>query len=294
MKILNFGSLNIDHVYAMDRFVMAGETKDAAGYAIHAGGKGMNQAVALAKSGAPVWMAGCIGAEGRFLQKILEQNGVHTEYIRELEVPTGHAMIQVNEQGQNCIILYGGANRCVTEEMIDRTLEGFEAGDILLLQNEINGLEMLMRKAFAKGMRIALNPSPISEELKKLPVEIITWFVLNEVEGEELSGESAPDEMLRVLREKYPACRVVLTLGKRGVKYADAEQVCEHGIYPVKAVDTTGAGDTFLGYFLGGVAKGMAVPEILEWASKAAALAVTKPGAAEAIPTAAEVDAAKF
>lgn len=294
MKILNFGSLNVDHVYQVDHFVAAGETEHALRYDLHMGGKGMNQSVALARAGAETYHAGCIGADGVFLADFLRECGVNTRHLQQIETPTGHAMIQVDKTGQNCILLFGGANQCISDAQIDETIAQFDRGDILLLQNEINGLDRIMRCAAARGMRIALNPSPATDALMQLPLELVEWLILNEVEGEQLSGETNPDRILAALRSRWPRCRVVLTLGKRGVRYADDAVQCAHGIYPVQVVDTTGAGDTFTGYFLAAVAQGKPVPDALRTASRASSIGITRPGAAQSIPTADEVENAQL
>lgn len=159
MKILNFGSLNLDYVYGVEHFVMAGETISSSSRDTFCGGKGLNQSVALAKAGGNVFHAGNIGAEGGMLRDMLESAGVDTHLTKEVGVPTGHAIIQVNKKGNNCIILFGGANQQITSAQTDATLAEFSAGDYLILQNEVNMLAEIIDKAYAKGMVIFLNPS---------------------------------------------------------------------------------------------------------------------------------------
>ena len=289
MKVLNFGSLNIDYVYSVDHFVRAGETLSSEKMEKFCGGKGLNQSIALARAGAPVYHAGIVGAEGKMLTDVLEQYGVNTQFVKKSPSSNGHAIIQIDKNGQNCILLYGGTNREITPEMVDEVLENFSAGDILVLQNEINCMETILQKAHEKGMRIALTPSPIDESLKELPLEYVTWFLLNEVEGNELTGETDPETIAVKLREKYPAGRIVLTLGKQGVLYYDGGEFLRHGIYPTKVVDTTAAGDTFTGFFLSCVLQGKGEAIALELASKASSIAVSIKGAANSIPTLEEV-----
>ena len=289
MKVLNFGSLNIDYVYSVDHFVRAGETLSSEKMEKFCGGKGLNQSIALARAGAPVYHAGIVGAEGKMLTDVLEQYGVNTQFVKKSPSSNGHAIIQIDKNGQNCILLYGGTNREITPEMVDEVLENFSAGDILVLQNEINCMDTILQKAHEKGMRIALNPSPIDESLKELPLEYVTWFLLNEVEGNELTGETDPETIAVKLREKYPAGRIVLTLGKQGVLYYDGGEFLRHGIYPTKVVDTTAAGDTFTGFFLSCVLQGKGEAIALELASKASSIAVSIKGAANSIPTMEEV-----
>ena len=163
MKVLNFGSLNIDYTYQVDHFVRAGETMSSESLQVFSGGKGLNQSIALSKAGADVWHAGAVGAgDGDFLIEQMKKAGVHTELIEHLDGQTGHAIIQKDPAGQNCILLYGGANQRITREMVDRVLTQFEADDFLILQNEISEIGYIMEKAHEKGMKIVLNPSPIT------------------------------------------------------------------------------------------------------------------------------------
>lgn len=294
MKILNYGSLNVDETYAVPHFVQAGETLAPTGFSRNMGGKGLNQSVALSRAGAEVYHAGCVGEDGRFLVDFLTQAGVDCRFVRLRETPTGRAMIQVLPTGQNCILLFGGANRAQTETDMRETLSSFSAGDILLLQNEINGLSFLVKEAYARGMRVALNPSPFDPSLLDLPREAISYLILNEVEAAAMSGEEEPRAALQALRIRYPQAAILLTLGSRGSLYSGQEGEFAQEAYRVKAVDTTGAGDTFTGYFLAAISMGEAVPKALALAARASAVAVTRHGAAVAVPTPAEIMAFEF
>lgn len=292
MKLLDFGSLNIDHTYQLPHLVRPGETLASDSYHKSEGGKGFNQAVALAKAGQEVYLAGAIGQDGLFLRDYLQELGVHTEHLCVLDAPTGHAMIQLDTEGQNCIILFGGTNGMITEAMIDEVLADFGAGDYLLLQNEISHVDSIICAAHAKGMHIILNPSPMSPELLTWPLELVEWFILNEIEGADITGKTQPEEMLDELLRRYPACHVVLTLGERGSVYADATQRIDQGIVTAHTVDTTAAGDTFTGYFIHALLQGEAIQQALKTAACASAITVSRPGAGRSIPAAEEVQAA--
>ena len=289
MKALVFGSMNIDCVYQQDHIVRPGETLASTGFQRNAGGKGLNQAIALARAGMDVWFAGAIGQDGLFLKETLEKDGVHTEYIRTGETPTGCAIIQVDAEGQNAIVLFGGANQAVPEEQITETLKHFGPGDLLLMQNEISCGEALLRAARAAGMTVAVNPSPISPELKTWPLEKADWLILNEIEGAALGGDGTPEEMLAALEKRYPGARIVLTLGGDGSIARDGGKTVRQGIVSVPVTDTTAAGDTFTGYFLQHVMTGGSVTDALARAAKAAAIAVSRPGAGASIPLKEEV-----
>ena len=292
MKLLDFGSLNIDHTYQLPHLVRPGETLASDSYHKSEGGKGFNQAVALAKAGQEVYLAGAIGQDGLFLRDYLQELGVHTEHLCVLDAPTGHAMIQLDTEGQNCIILFGGTNGMIMEAMIDEVLADFGAGDYLLLQNEISHVDSIICAAHAKGMHIILNPSPMSPELLTWPLELVEWFILNEIEGADITGKTQPEEMLDELLRRYPACHVVLTLGERGSVYADATQRIDQSIVPAHTVDTTAAGDTFTGYFIHALLQGEAIQQALKTAACASAITVSRPGAGRSIPAAEEVQAA--
>lgn len=292
VRVLNIGSMNLDHVYDVDHIVLPGETEATGQMQIHLGGKGMNQSVALAKAGVEVYQGGMIGDDGQPFLDACAQFGVDARYIRKTDVKTGHAIIQIDRNAQNSILLYGGANQCLTEEYVDEVLADFGERDILLLQNEVNLLPYIVDRAYEKGMTIALNPSPFNEKLDSVDMGKVSIFILNEVEGGQITGLTVPEEILEKLLELYPRSRIVLTLGKDGAVYADGKQKHFQPIFPVRAVDTTAAGDTFTGYFLAGLCEGLPVPEVLRMSAKASSIAVSRMGAVPSIPRRAEVEEA--
>lgn len=289
MKVLNFGSLNLDYVYQVESILIPGETQASKDRQIFCGGKGLNQSIALAKAGIPVYHAGMIGEEGAPLLKTCKENGVNTEFIRQIPGPGGHTVIQVDKNGQNCILLFGGSNRSITKEFVDEVLDSFDAGDLILLQNEISELAYIIDRAYAKGMMIVLNPSPYDSNLESCDLSKISLFLVNEIEGYQITGEKEPEKILKKIREIYPKAKIVLTLGGDGSIYQDEAGVYYQDIFKVKAVDTTAAGDTFTGYFISSILENMPVQEGLRLAAKAAAIAVSRPGATASIPLKKEV-----
>lgn len=292
MKVLNIGSMNLDLVYSVDHIVQPGETEASFALDTFLGGKGLNQSMALAKAGVEVWQGGMIGEDGQIFLDACAEYGVKSDYIRTVPGKSGHAVIQRDKNAQNCILLYGGANQKLTEEYVDSVLADFAAGDILLLQNEVNQMTYIVEKAYEKGMQIALNPSPFNEKLDAVDMKKISIFLLNEVEGGQITGRSDPDEIIAEMLHRFPEARIVLTLGKDGAVYADAQQKHFQPVFKVQAVDTTAAGDTFTGYFLAGLLDGMEVPEILKMSAKASSIAVTREGAVPSIPYREEVERA--
>ncbi|MEM7018623.1 MAG: ribokinase [Pseudomonadota bacterium] len=289
MKILNFGSINIDHVYDVPWFVKPGETLTSTAYNTFAGGKGFNQSVALARAGANVFHAGKIGQDGAWLKQMLDDNGVNTDCIVTDETPTGHAIIQISPEGENSIILYSGANRVITDEEIAHSMATLQPGDWLLLQNEINGLPEILKQAVDKELTIVFNPAPMTPDIKDLPLHLVGMLVVNEIEGQALADSDDPDTILKTLHQRYPDCRIVLTLGGDGVLYADATSTLTQPIFEVPVEDTTGAGDTFTGYFVAALMAGESTKEALRDACRASSICVTRKGAADSIPHKAEL-----
>lgn len=288
MKIINFGSCNIDYVYSVDHIVVPGETTAAYNFEMFPGGKGLNQSIAAAKAGAQIYHAGCIGNDGEMLRDILSKSGVNVSYMKEIDTKNGHAIIQVSKNGENSIFLYPGSNYMITEAYIDEVLENFSCGDMLLLQNEINNVDYIIKKAYSKGLNIALNPAPFDEKLKQIDINMLSYLILNEVEAKGFTGKDEPEEFIAYMRKTYPKLKAVFTLGKNGCIYADKDQVAYHPAFKVEAVDTTAAGDTFIGYFLCEVSEGKDPAEAILLACAASALAVAKKGAAPSIPYAEE------
>ena len=295
MKVLNFGSLNIDYVYSLDHFVQKGETISSEALHIFPGGKGLNQSVALGRAGVSVSHAGAVGKDGDFLLELLKESCVDTKYIQVLEgVQTGTAIIQNDKSGDNCIILYSGANHQITKEQIANTISDFEKGDFLVLQNEINGMESIMRVAEEKGLKIVLNPSPMNEKILELPLQYVDYFVLNEVEAAQILGldnisEKDGEKIVRELHHTYSRAKIVLTLGAEGSIYFDGEKLYRQRAYKTDVVDTTAAGDTFSGFFIAGILVGEAVEKAMDMAARAAGIAISRPGAAPSIPKIEEV-----
>ncbi|GHV85616.1 ribokinase [Spirochaetia bacterium] len=292
MKILVYGSLNIDLIFSLDHIVTPGETISSTSMVRSAGGKGANQAAALAKAGMSVYMAGKIGQDGQFLLDLLRSYGVNTGRVVQYEGATGQAMIQLDRNKQNSIVLFSGGNGLVTVEEIHQTIAEFSAGDFVVLQNEIVHVREIMESAKKRGLRICLNPSPCNEKIKELPLELVDMFFVNEIEGAALADlppDSAPQAALDRLVKRFPLSEIILTAGKDGAYYGHGETRARGEIINTPVADTTGAGDTFTGYFIAAREKNMPVHEALAAACKASSIAVSRKGAMESIPLAKEV-----
>ncbi|MCL2833823.1 MAG: PfkB family carbohydrate kinase [Treponema sp.] len=292
MKLLIYGALNIDLIYPVDHIVIPGETIKAAALEKSAGGKGANQAAAAANAGAEVFLAGRIGNDGGFLLSLLKPFGVNTEYVAAGKGSTGQALIQLDKNGQNAIVYYAGENGQITAEETETVIADFGKGDIISLQNELTQIPEMMKAAAKRGMVICCNPSPWDEKIRGYPLELVDIFIVNEIEGPalaELPQQTPAAKVLDALTKRFPGKEIILTAGSEGAYYG-RDQAREKGnAVKVEVVDTTGAGDTFTGYYLAARLGNYSVPDALNIACKAASIAVSRKGALAAIPGKAEV-----
>lgn len=294
MKIYNLGSLNMDYVYTVEHFVTAGETLASTSMSVFPGGKGLNQSVALAKAGAKVIHGAVIGDNGDLLLEALSKAGVDTDRIEKVSGSCGHTIIQVDKSGQNCILLFPGTNHCVDKAYIEKFLFDAEKGDMILLQNEISGLDAAFEIAHQKQMQIVFNPSPCNGNIKKLPLSYVKWWFCNEIEGATLFKGNTPDEIAKDFLNQFPNSKLILTLGDEGSMLIDSENCIKQLSYQVPTVDTTAAGDTFTGFFLASITAGKDMAASLDIASRAAAIAVSRAGASSSMPTMREVQMLRF
>ena len=290
MRILNFGSMNIDIVYSVDHIVKPGETISSTKLELFCGGKGLNQSIALARAGASVFHAGMIGPDGDMLLQACEENGVGTTYIQRTHERSGHAIIQVDSSGENCIVLYGGANQMIDKQYVNTVLNDFGKGDYLLVQNELNMVDYIIDTAYKQGMNVVLNPSPYDKAIEQWDLYKVSLFLINEIEGTQMTGSSNPHEILKVMRRQYPDAAIVLTLGQKGAVFQEGDLVLTQCPFETTVVDTTAAGDTFTGYYLTSVMQELPQLEALRMASYAASLTVSQKGASASIPYRQEVE----
>lgn len=290
MKYLVFGSLNIDNVYSLNELPEKGEMVRCLNFEKHIGGKGLNQAIALKKAGADVKIAGRVGNDGKMLTDCLTENGVDTSLLAYDEGPTGHCIIEIDKNGKNQMIIFSGANQKITPDYCDRVLEELDEGDLILMQYETSSVEYMAKICRNKGVRVAFNPSPFVPELCSFPYEYVDYLILNDDEGKYITGKEKPEEITEDLLKRLNGGSVILTLGPEGAAYADESGFFTVPAVKVKAVDTTGAGDTFTGYFLKFLFETGDPAFSMKIASKAASIAVTKIGAAQTIPNRDEVN----
>lgn len=284
MAVINFGSINIDHVYQVPHFVQPGETLSSSDYQQLLGGKGANQSIALAKAGTDVKHVGRIHELDAHFKQTMIKHGIDCRFVCCGDVPTGHAIIQVTPSGENAIVLFGGANQQLDNKDVLRALDAAEKGDWVLTQNETSGLEDVLRQSKDQGLRVAFNPAPMTESVKALPHDCIDLLIVNEVEAAEICGCEDLDDMEAYFREDWPHAEVIITLGKAGVRMLRAGETLNVPAFNVEAVDTTAAGDTFIGFFLSSYSLKGDAEYALRLACAASALAVTKAGAAQSIP----------
>ena len=277
MAIWTFGSINLDHVYRVPHLVTAGETLAAQSYRVGLGGKGANQSVAAARAGAHVRHVGAVGRDGLTALETLRGFGVDVERVAVGDVPTGHAIISVDPQGENSIVIFDGANRALGATHVV-ALRGAGPGDTLLLQNETS-MQVEAARAFA-GSRVIYSAAPFDADAVRAVLPHVSLLVMN-------AGEA---EALRAAMGSLPPVEMVVTRGSEGAEWIGVQPL-RVPAYAVMAVDTTGAGDCFTGTLAAGLDSGLAPAQAMRRAATAAAIQVTRHGAADAMPTAAEVDA---
>lgn len=291
-RIFSYGSINVDHIYQMPHLVAPGETLASTEYRQVLGGKGANQSIAAAKAGVPVLHIGRYGKADSWVQDQLQDAGVDCSRVAAVDTPSGHAIIQVDAQAENAIILFAGANHSFRADELNGLLDGAAAGDWLLLQNECSCTAAMISTAAAKGMQVAFNPSPMDDSVRALPLHELSLLVVNEIEVQQLLDCDGLDQdrLVAALRERLPATRVVVTFGAKGALWVDADTEIFVPALRVEAVDTTAAGDTFLGYLLAALCQQASPKTALELGCKASSLAVQKVGASVSIPDRADVD----
>ncbi|TXS42782.1 ribokinase [Streptomyces sp. OR43] len=292
-KVAVLGSTNMDLVAYVDRAPERGETVTGREFRTVPGGKGANQAVAAARAGGDVMMIGAVGDDeyGVRMRENLEHSGVDTDLLHTAEGPSGTAHIVVDGKGSNAIVVIPGANGTVTA-LGPGEIAAIAEADLLLLQLELPLSAVIegARAGHAQGVRTILTPSPVQQ----LPAELldcVDLLIANEYEAAELSGHAEPHAAAEILLSQVPA--LVITLGSKGCLYAARGSRTVHFPAPeVISVDTTGAGDTFVGTLAVALGEGRPVPRAIAWASSAAALCVQKPGASISMPYRTEIDAA--
>ena len=287
MAIFNLGSVNADMFYQLPHLVQPGETLAATGVYTGLGGKGTNMSVAAARAGAQVHHIGAVGPDGAWAVDRLRGFGVDTRFLTQVEERTGHAIIMVDARGENAIVLFPGANQAIPEALIAKALGAANPGDLVLMQNETCHQGLFAQAARARGLRVAYAAAPFDPQAVQEVLPSLDFLFLNRVEAAQLADH------LGTAAEALPVPHVLITLGAQGCRYIDTNTGVStlFSAPKVTPVDTTGAGDTFTGYVLAGLDRGLDMPAAIDRAQKAAALMVTRKGTADVIPTAAEVDA---
>ncbi|MEL7301117.1 MAG: ribokinase [Pseudomonadota bacterium] len=285
MTVFCVGSINADHFYDVPHIPAPGETLEGSNHRVGLGGKGANQSVAAARAGAEVVHIGAVGEDGAWAIARMQSLGVDTRHISTVDVPTAHAIINVASDGENAIVIYPGANRAITKAMVSDAFKKAEAGDRLILQNEASMQVEAARLAQRAGMQVIYSAAPFDAEAVRSVLEFTDVIVVNDLEARQL------EEAFGTALAELPVQGVVVTRGAEGADYIAGREVIHADALKVTARDTTGAGDTFLGYFVAALDADLDTQSALTLASAAAALKVTRPGTADAIPSRAEVEA---
>lgn len=300
-KVVVIGSMNMDLVTRAPRLPRGGETLIGESFATVHGGKGANQAVAAARLGAQVSMVGCVGrdAYGEELRGALLAEQIDCQAVSTVDDSSGVALIVVDDNSQNAIVIVAGANGALTSEVIDRFDSVLQAADVIICQLEVPDATVghALARGRALGKIVILNPAPASRPLPADWYASIDYLIPNESEAEALSGvpvdsvEAAKTAATRLIG--MGAGKVIITLGAQGSLFANGKSFEHFPALKVKAVDTTGAGDTFVGGFAAALAAGESEAQAIRFGQIAAALSVTRAGAQPSIPTLSDVQAFK-
>lgn len=280
MAVWNLGSINADLVFHVPHMPAPGETLMATGHQKGLGGKGANMSVAAHRAGSVVHHIGAVGSDGLWMKDRMREYGVTVEHVAELPGPTGQAIIYIDGEGENEIVILGGANREITGGLIAEATAAAAPGDIAVTQNETSEQRSFAEAAKAAGLRVAYAAAPFEASAVSAVLDLLDILVMNEVEAQQLEAA------LGLKPEALPVAHVVITLGSKGCRWIDtgAGTARDFPAPKVTPVDTTGAGDTFTGYLLSGLDQGMEMPEALDLAQRAGALMVTRVGTADVIP----------
>lgn len=278
--IWNLGSINADYFYRLPHLPTAGETLAALSLSKGLGGKGANMSVAAARAAARVSHIGAVGEDGRWAITRLLEYGVETQHISVVAEPTGHANIHVDAKGENSIVLFPGANHAITDQMIGAALTEASPGDVLVMQNETTGQAFAAETAKTLGLGVVYAAAPFSADAVMALMGKIDLLVLNAVEAAQLA--EATGQPL----EDLPVDDIVVTLGAEGCKWVSnkADSTLDFSAYAVEPVDTTGAGDTFTGYLVASLDRGLPMVDAIDLGMRAGALMVTREGTADVIP----------
>ena len=285
MAIWNLGSINMDIVYSVPHIPMPGETLSSFDRNVFLGGKGTNMSVAAARAAAHVHHIGAVGEDGRWaLQRLLEY-GVDTRNIAVLDTETAQAIIMVDPQGENAIILHPGANAEIPQVTLQAAMAEAETGDWLIIQNETNLQRTAAEMGKKLGLQVAYAAAPFDADRVQAVLPYLDFLILNAIEADQLQTATgqAPEDL--------PLRDVIVTRGSKGADWYGTNGKEHFPAIKVDPVDTTGAGDTFTGYALAGLDRGMPMGQAIRQATKAGALMVTRHGTADVIPDLSEVQA---
>ena len=282
MTVFNLGSINVDHFYQVPHLPSPGETLAATSFQTGLGGKGANQSVAASLAGSAVVHIGAVGKDGAWATERLAAFGVDVTHVIKANAPTAHAIINIDTKGENAIVVYSGANVKQSLTQAKKALALAKPGDTLLLQNETDLQPDVARLAKDHGLKVIYSAAPFSPDAVREMLPFTDVLVVNKVEAKQL----------RAAFGDIPVANLLITRGSKGsVWQKKGGPDITAPAFPVDPVDTTGAGDCFIGSVAAALDQGMSRVDAMRFASAASAIQVTRPGTADAIPSRAETEA---
>jgi ribokinase len=290
VTVFNLGSINADLFYQVPHLIGPGETLASTEHSRGLGGKGANMSVATSRAAARAVHIGAVGPDGRWAVDRLLEYGVDTRHITEVSDPTGHAVIMVDPAGENAILLFPGANHAITDTHIANALGEATEDDTFLFQNETSAQVEGATLASAKGMRVVYAAAPFDADAVLAVLPLLDMLVMNAVEAQQLT------EATGIALTDLPVRDIVVTLGGDGCRWLNTDTGADRHFpaIPVTPVDTTGAGDTFTGFLVAALDRGLPMEQAISLGQQAGAIMVTRHGTADVIPDLKDVQDARL
>lgn len=274
MKVLNFGSMHLDHVYRISKLLKSGDSAFTKSLETLPGGKGVNQSIAIKRAGVDVIHAGNIGNDGELIYYTLLKEGINVDYVKRSNEVCGHAIIHRSDEKEHTIVVHSGASKMITMDYIDEVFRDFEKEDILLVQGELNHTDYIIKSAVEKGMKCFFYPAPFLEEFKAYDLSEIETLIIHENDICTLTGIEEEEKAVAYYLKKNNSNLLVISMNKGLLYYDKKRKETKHTNITMDSHCRTYASDVLIGYFIAGIVQNLPIKEILEKAASAKKIAM--------------------